>query len=471
MKYFKLKLFSVFVCIGGFTNAQTLYRTYYDYKKTHVHEEFYANSYGVKNGTYKEYSEYGGVLIQGTLKDDKKNGTWKKYDDKGRIVEIVNWKDDQMNGRYERMEEDGSGKFYRRYRSSYVTGTEDSVIYFFPDGSKQQLTVNSGICVKWYENKKKESEWTNKDGKEVDGSEISYFKDGNPNVTFVSGKKYTYYFDENDTESNGKIKRVEFDSAGYNYIYYYYQQLLVGIRKTNTLPENCHEWEFNSDRKIINIRVWANAGRNLSGMAWNVLDKKDWDPAIEKLGYNLYLLKPVIYNEDGSISKSFLEHRRQDSASVKYIIGELASKIIEQRRQDSLNTIANKRNQALAESINLKKYELSRQPVIIDSLYKIFSSMYCVAKESKFLVYNGKPVVTYSYPEGKHLYQKADTLCKAWSVEFQRNADADSKLLRGRNIILLLKKLDGITSKDADDLDKQLKKANSMDEIANVFGF
>ena len=78
MKYFKLKLFSVFVCIGGFTNAQTLYRTYYDYKKTHVHEEFYANSYGVKNGTYKEYSEYGGVLIQGTLKDDKKNGTWKK---------------------------------------------------------------------------------------------------------------------------------------------------------------------------------------------------------------------------------------------------------------------------------------------------------------------------------------------------------------------------------------------------------
>jgi len=78
--------------------AQNVVKTYYDYEKTHVKEEFYANSYGVKNGIYKAFSEYGGVLIQGTFNDDKKEGEWIVKDDKGHLVSKETYKGDVLNG-------------------------------------------------------------------------------------------------------------------------------------------------------------------------------------------------------------------------------------------------------------------------------------------------------------------------------------------------------------------------------------
>ena len=35
----------------------------------------------MKNGVYKEYSEFGGILVQGTNKSDTKVGTWTYRDE------------------------------------------------------------------------------------------------------------------------------------------------------------------------------------------------------------------------------------------------------------------------------------------------------------------------------------------------------------------------------------------------------
>ncbi|MGL5913871.1 MAG: toxin-antitoxin system YwqK family antitoxin, partial [Bacteroidales bacterium] len=105
--------------------AQTLFRDYYDITLRKVKEEYQADGYGNKNGTYKKYSEYGGVLISGTYNSkSEKIGTWierytdgkirKKvtYDKKGRLhgVEVTylesgekiyeaNWRHGKRHGR------------------------------------------------------------------------------------------------------------------------------------------------------------------------------------------------------------------------------------------------------------------------------------------------------------------------------------------------------------------------------------
>ncbi len=58
------------------TFAQKLVKTYYDYRNTKIQSEYYTDAYGVKNGTYKGYSEYGGILLQGSYKDDAPIGKW-----------------------------------------------------------------------------------------------------------------------------------------------------------------------------------------------------------------------------------------------------------------------------------------------------------------------------------------------------------------------------------------------------------
>jgi len=58
------------------TVAQQVMKTYYDYKKTRIHEEYACNGSGVKNGQYKEFSENGTVIRQGAYKDDGKVGVW-----------------------------------------------------------------------------------------------------------------------------------------------------------------------------------------------------------------------------------------------------------------------------------------------------------------------------------------------------------------------------------------------------------
>lgn len=74
MKIITILLASLVISINAF--SQKLVRTYYDYRKTKIQTEYYTNAYGVKNGVFKGYSEYGGILLQGSLKDGAAIGKW-----------------------------------------------------------------------------------------------------------------------------------------------------------------------------------------------------------------------------------------------------------------------------------------------------------------------------------------------------------------------------------------------------------
>ena len=74
-------LFACVACIQASIAQQKLTKTFYDFKKSKVKEEFFTDSDGVKNGIHKGYSEFGGILVQGTNKSDTKVGTYTHWDE------------------------------------------------------------------------------------------------------------------------------------------------------------------------------------------------------------------------------------------------------------------------------------------------------------------------------------------------------------------------------------------------------
>ena len=111
--------------------SQKLNKIYYDYSKTKLQAEYYTDAYGKMVGTFKGYSEYGGILLQGSYQDGAPIGKWienypdgklhfiKIYDSPGIRLEVNNGKiiEYYANGsrsekNYKNQELDGDYKFY-----------------------------------------------------------------------------------------------------------------------------------------------------------------------------------------------------------------------------------------------------------------------------------------------------------------------------------------------------------------------
>jgi antitoxin component YwqK of YwqJK toxin-antitoxin module len=65
--------------------SQKLVKEYYDWAKTKIKREYYTDAYGTLNGSYKAYSEYGGIMKQGQCKDDGPIGKLIENYDNGKL--------------------------------------------------------------------------------------------------------------------------------------------------------------------------------------------------------------------------------------------------------------------------------------------------------------------------------------------------------------------------------------------------
>ena len=72
--------------------SQKLVKTYWDYSKTKLQSVYYTDAYGTKNGSFKGYSPYGGILLQGTFKDGLPVGKWIENYNNGKLhfIKIYN---------------------------------------------------------------------------------------------------------------------------------------------------------------------------------------------------------------------------------------------------------------------------------------------------------------------------------------------------------------------------------------------
>lgn len=65
--------------------SQKLVKEYYDWGKTKIKKEYYTDAYGTLNGSFKAYSEYGGIMKQGQCKNDGPIGKWIENYDNGKL--------------------------------------------------------------------------------------------------------------------------------------------------------------------------------------------------------------------------------------------------------------------------------------------------------------------------------------------------------------------------------------------------
>ena len=153
--------------------SQTLKRTYYDWRKTSIEEEFYTNSKGEKDGLYKKYSENGIIEISGNMK----KGYWN-----GIVTNFIT-----SNGRQELAS-----------KETWVDGVKNGPASYF---GSLNVPLEQGN----YENDEKEGIWSMIQLcdlyfqlKEEDKKYFSYVK---YKILFVNGQKvyqdgkmiYTYY--------------------------------------------------------------------------------------------------------------------------------------------------------------------------------------------------------------------------------------------------------------------------------------
>ena len=185
------------------------------------------------------------------------------------------------------------------------------------------------------------------------------------------------------------------------------------------------------------------------------------------------------------LSWHFPKGTTEDSALMyahKYIEKDKAAnrqQQVEKRRQDSvrhavaMKSAADKRrDDSLAEVENIHQAALNRLSDSIDSKYKAYKGIYVGSKQSIFLVdpATHQPIVKTTYPHGEHLFQKSDTLYKSMYNDYTSSSGYDAKMKKGNEIITLLDKLITIANGDTKDMDKQMKKAETMDDIRKVLG-
>ncbi len=93
---------AIFLTINA--DSQKLVKEYYDWAQTKIKREYYIDSYGTLNGSYKAYSEYGGILKQGQCKNDGPIGKWIENYENGKLRYIKTY---DVPGTYDFQVKDG----------------------------------------------------------------------------------------------------------------------------------------------------------------------------------------------------------------------------------------------------------------------------------------------------------------------------------------------------------------------------
>jgi hypothetical protein len=143
--------------------SQKLVRTYWDYLEQNIQSEYYTDAYGVKNGMFKGYSEYGGILMQGVFKNNKPIGKWIENYTNGKLHFIKIYDSpgnslfDVIDGKIISYYEDGKTiKYERNFKNLELEGVEKE---YYEDGTLKFEGINTNGQFEYTgESKKKHDE-------------------------------------------------------------------------------------------------------------------------------------------------------------------------------------------------------------------------------------------------------------------------------------------------------------------------
>lgn len=342
-------LLSITLSLNAF--SQKLVKTYWDWSKKKLQAEFYTDAYGTRNGLFKGYSEYGGLLMQGTLKDNLPIGKW-----------IENYT---------------NGKLH--------------YIKFYDTPGYSSFDVVNGKIISYYENGKTIKYERNFKNAELHGIWKVYDENGNltEEDTYING------------ESEKRRIRIEAEKIEYE-----------RRQKEEKEKENAQNY------------------KNYISIAENNLITKN-------------------YNE----AKKYFLMASELASDKTYFIDKIKE----------INAAIEKKAQSKA------KFDL--QVIQIDSLYNKFKNQYVIYKQSFWVdPVTLKPLIRETYPKGEFLYKKSSAILNALLTDYKVVLDGETEIVKGNNIISILDKMIALADTNTKDLEKQIKKTESDEDVKIILG-
>lgn len=200
-------------------------RTYYDYRRQQLHEEYQiirtANKLEVKNGYYKEYTEDGVIKARATFRNDRLNGVVTTYENWGQgpePFEIDTYKNGVRHGYSALWWFNEGGQRLKKREGSYDHGEYDGRwVQYETDGSKLvenwQRGKRHGETVQYGTGGERKREGYYDEGEPFTGTLETRYDNGNLRESvayeecFREGPTQTYY-------ANGQLKTWTLYSKG-----------------------------------------------------------------------------------------------------------------------------------------------------------------------------------------------------------------------------------------------------------------
>lgn len=200
------KITLLLLFLSNFIYSQSLIKTYYDpLFKTKLKEVYQVKTNTpIINGYYKQYDEFGYLLVHRNYVNNKQNGKSTSYygaheaslmSDNvknkalGEISGVFNYKDNQLHGIQKKYNYTKQGTKYLQFKEVYDNGDQIELNEYYPNSNLALHSVYNGVCTSYYE----------------DGSKNESFN----SVNGVYQGTYTFWYKSGQIMEEGQMKNGE----------------------------------------------------------------------------------------------------------------------------------------------------------------------------------------------------------------------------------------------------------------------
>jgi hypothetical protein len=467
-------------------NSQKLVKEHYDWAKTKIKREYYTDAYGKLNGSYKAYSEYGGVMKQGQCKDDGPIGKWIENYDNGKLryIKIYDkpgtYDFQVINGKIIAYYEDGiSIKYERNFKNLEL------------DGVVKEYDENGNIT--------KEGFYTNRIFEPTGISKILHEKE-------IEKQKQQEAEKQLKRIEEFKIMTQEADKAlelkDYNKAMRLYKSAseLIENEKypkdklseiTELLKQNTAFFEeyFKNQSDSLNLdkiyfsnlipvnRVGSYPGWNVmkyGKVTYTIYDMNNCQRGFnaEKPWESVFLVEPQIDRYDDISSDWIMNCITSNKASYTPIQILVAKTFIEYNK--ALQEAKNKIGETKIEyNYDIEQFIFGYDKEVFRNSIASYKKSYAIAKsvvelESKCFNKKNQIEALNKNNKKKYLYKKMQVVLDDFFIYAANNEDLELQFENITRVNLFLDMVITLYSKDTKELESKLKDAETIDQIKSL---
>lgn len=528
-----LTLLLVFLMLGAVSFAQKTIKTYHDpYTQKTIKEQYTVNSKGLQEGNYKQWNKDGILLMDYNFSNGNKNGKCVDYYSfgeygggvhcSGQPLVIEYYTNGEPTGTHTSYTCKNGNTTILKSKTVYSTN-KYTMTYYFENGKtmtyaegirRNRMNFNDGKYIDYYENGKikTEGEYKDKGGNYESvkfGKWIHYYEDGNilGEENYDEWGKALGKFLELDNNGNiiadgefakdPKSSVNKFSGKLFGYYDNGNKSFEVDVKLVETSdknrvlsPDMLGLIETQIDGKVI---IWKESGEKETEREYfEGRITKEWYPNGQLKEETDYSVKPNTYKTYSEKGVLLVDAKVKGDYFVGKYTEYFDNGIVKSvgKYNDNGTQIGDwwqfKANGEFDYLItydkdgkqNAKETKTELQQKGIPVLSSLFAARYIDFREmttKEITVNSGSAMYpTYStkieYPYGKYFYLKCNILFEDYSEKYLSETDIENKSVILKEYNSTLDKLFSYKIQDAELIDKQLKKAKTVEEIKAILG-